>query len=73
MQYLEILKETTKMEMSQDEHFPPEISWKYDEEKEYEIRQTHIHPDMNPDYLVNEPGGMNLSMFKLKTIITKLK
>ncbi|GBB83184.1 hypothetical protein RclHR1_00010066 [Rhizophagus clarus] len=37
MQYLEILKETTEMEMSQDEHFPPGIGWKYDEKEEYEI------------------------------------
>ena len=55
MQYLEIIKETTEIETPRDEHLSPGIGWEYDEEEEYEIQQTRIHPDMNPEYLINEP------------------
>lgn len=31
------------------------VGWKYNDKEKEEIQQTHTHPDMNPEYLINQP------------------
>ncbi|CAB4446864.1 unnamed protein product [Rhizophagus irregularis] len=54
-QYQEILDEVIVTEDSYDESTNMDVGWKYNDKEKEEIQQTHTHPDMNPEYLINQP------------------